>query len=330
MHENHASVKNRGVFLTRLLATRSERLWPATQRSTHPSPTISTTSPLGMKSPYKRLTGNRPDAIVFCGMARVGAKVSEAGLTQRQDLWWLQPLSILVGLGIFVVYSAVVTLLDPGFGSASGRDQFHHVGPYLSPFFSPNIPHLVPGDGSWWPVSPAILILWAPLGFRLTCYYYRKSYYRAFFWDPPACAVGEVLRKRYSGETRFPFIFQNLHRVFLYLAILVVGFLWYDAIIAFIWDGSFGLGIGTLVMVANCVFLSFYTFSCHSFRHVVGGCLDCLSARPARYRLWKWVSRLNVGHPTWAWTSLVLVVLADLYVRLVASGAISLSADRLI
>ena len=32
--------------------------------------------------------------------------------------------------------------------------------------------------------SPLILIF--PLGFRLTCYYYRKAYYRAFFLAPPA------------------------------------------------------------------------------------------------------------------------------------------------
>ena len=56
-----------------------------------------------------------------------------------------------------------------------------------------------------------MLILWAPGGFRLTCYYYRGAYYKAFWADPPSCAVGEP-RKSYWGERSFPLILQNVHR----------------------------------------------------------------------------------------------------------------------
>ena len=70
------------------------------------------------------------------------------------------------------------------------------------------------------------------LGFRLTCYYYRKAYYRSFWLSPPACAVAEP-HSRYSGETRFPFNLQNLHRYALYLAIPVLAILWWDALEAF-------------------------------------------------------------------------------------------------
>ena len=73
----------------------------------------------------------------------------------------------------------------------------------------------------WLLFSPALLILWAPGGLRLTCYYYRGAYYKAFWADPPACAVGEP-RKTYLGERSFPLIMQNVHRYFLYLAILFV------------------------------------------------------------------------------------------------------------
>ena len=73
----------------------------------------------------------------------------------------------------------------------------------------------------WWPAalpfSAALLILWAPGGFRFTCYYYRGAYYKAFWADPPSCAVGEP-RKKYLGEQSFPLILQNIHRYFLYLA----------------------------------------------------------------------------------------------------------------
>src|SRR5438067_1236350 len=72
--------------------------------------------------------------------------------------------------------------------------------------------------GDWWHCSPALLILPFPLGFRLTCYYYRKAYYRSFWLSPPACAVADAHR-RYTGERRFPLIFQNVHRYFFYLAL---------------------------------------------------------------------------------------------------------------
>jgi hypothetical protein len=38
-----------------------------------------------------------------------------------------------------------------------------------------------------------------PAGFRLTCYYYRKAYYRSAWQSPPACVVAEP-HGRYTGE----------------------------------------------------------------------------------------------------------------------------------
>jgi hypothetical protein len=84
---------------------------------------------------------------------------------------------------------------------------------------------VVPG---FLPFSPALLILWIPGLFRLTCYYYRGAYYKSFWADPPACAVSEP-RKSYLGERSFPLIMQNFHRYFLRLSYIVWGFLVYDA-----------------------------------------------------------------------------------------------------
>ena len=135
---------------------------------------------------------------------------------------------------------------------------------------------------AWVPawVSPAMFILWMPGGFRLTCYYYRKAYYRAFFLDPPACAVGEP-RDQYTGETRL-LLFQNIHRYFLYIALVFIVILGYDAIHSFIWptpDGghTFGVSVGSLVLTTGATLLALYTFSCHSLRHLVGGNVDCFS-----------------------------------------------------
>ena len=104
-----------------------------------------------------------------------------------------------------------------------------------------------------------------------------------------------------------------------------MGFLWYDAILAFSLDGHFFVGVGSLVMLANVILLSIYTLSCHSLRHLAGGSVDCFSCATfgkPRYKAWQWLTILNERHMWFAWMSLISVGLADLYVRLVASGAI--------
>ena len=112
---------------------------------------------------------------------------------------------------------------------------------------------------AWLPFSPAILILWAPAGFRVTCYYYRGAYYKAFWADPPSCAVGEP-RNAFRGENSFPLILQNIHRYFLYLAIGFVVVLSYDAWAALWFEDaaggvSFGIGVGSLVLALNAVLI---------------------------------------------------------------------------
>jgi hypothetical protein len=233
------------------------------------------------------------------------------GKTMRRDAWWLELIPVIIVLGGFGIYATVRAF----------EGAYYEWGPYLSPFYSP----LIDPHHRWWPFSPAILILGAPLGFRATCYYYRKAYYRAFFLDPPACAVGESRPHHYSGETRFPFILQNLHRYFLYLALIFLIILWYDAIHAFWFNGHFGIGVGTLVLLANIVLLSFYTFSCHSLRHIIGGkvdCFSCVAAGGPRHAAWRGTSFLNEHHMLFAWLSLCSVGLADFYIRLVATGTV--------
>jgi hypothetical protein len=240
-----------------------------------------------------------------------------ARTTERVDRWWVQPLLIVLVLTSFSVYAMWAALQNANYYAA----------PYLSPFYSPclaqNCAHpTLPLLGGWWNLSPAFLVLGAPLGFRLTCYYYRRAYYRSFFWSPPACAVPDA-RPRYSGETILPLLVQNIHRYFFYLAIVVVAFLWWDALLAFRFPTGFGIGLGSLILVANVVMLSLYTFSCHSCRHLCGGSLDTFAHAPLRYRVWRTLTRLNARHGLYAWISLFSVILADLYVRLLASGAIS-------
>jgi hypothetical protein len=243
------------------------------------------------------------------GRASIGAA------TLRRDRWWLQPLVTVAVLGAFVVYGTVVAFI--------GRD--YYADPYLSPFYSPCIakachPATWALVGRWWPLSPALLILPIPLGFRLTCYYYRKAYYRAFWVSPPACAVGEP-RAKYSGETRFPLIMQNVHRYFFYAALIVALVLSYDTVIAFHGRaGGVGVGLGTILMVVNVLLIWAYTVSCHSCRHLMGGRLNHFSKHPVRYWMWTKITWLNGRHMLLAWSSLISVAVVDLYVMLVAGG----------
>lgn len=223
--------------------------------------------------------------------------------------WWVQPVAVAVGFSLFVIYSTWSILF------ASGGHHWEG-GPYLSPFYSPLIKF------GWWPISSAVLVAWVPLGFRATCYYYRKAYYRAFFWDPPACAIREPnFRHAYRGETRLPWILNNLHRFFLYLALIILTILWIDTINAFHYRHGFYLGIGSVLMLANVILLTGYTFSCHALRHLVGGSVDCFSCAMggnARHGLWRLATKINPYHPNFAWYSLISVAAADVYIRVVS------------
>lgn len=246
------------------------------------------------------------------------------GKTNRKDLWWLQPLVTFLVFTGFIVYSTW----------AAFQNAHYTFGPYLSPFYSPEIfgssPHALLGPApAWWPgwlpFSPALLILWAPGGFRFTCYYYRGAYYKAFWADPPACTVGEP-RTNYRGEAKFPLIMQNIHRFFLYLALLFIVMLSYDVWAAFRWTNpvtgvrEFGMGVGTLVLLVNVILIASYTLGCHSFRHLVGGMYDRLSGRPVRRAAYQCASHLNRRHMMFAWMSLFSVAFSDIYVRLCSMG----------
>ena len=249
------------------------------------------------------------------------------GNTMRKDLWWLQPLVVFLGLSGFILYSTW----------AAFQAQHYSFGPYLSPFYSPEIfgssPHSWFGElPKWWPNflpwSPAFLILWAPGGFRLTCYYYRGAYYKAFWADPPSCTVSEP-RNVYRGENWFPLIMQNIHRYFLYVALIFLVILSYDVWKA-MWftnvtsgEVSFGIGVGTLVLALNVIFLGSYTFGCHSLRHIAGGIHDRLSGSQIRKTTYDCVCCFNRKHMLFAWISLFWVGFSDLYVRLCSMGILN-------
>ena len=265
------------------------------------------------------------------------------GETTRPDVWWLQPLVVFLGFSAFIVYStwaAFQGVNDVKETVKTGQMVCHYWyggngANYLSPFFSPefwgtsphSIGHLPPSwFPNWLPFSPAFLILWIPAGFRFTCYYYRGAYYKSFWADPINCAVGEP-RKSFLGERSFPLIIQNIHRYFFYLAFLFIILLSYDAWLGMWFTDAlgkehFGIGVGTVVLTLNAVFLAMYTFGCHSLRHLIGGYLDSKTKAPMCAKGYDCVSCLNRKHMMWAWISLFWVGFTDVYIRLCATGKI--------
>jgi hypothetical protein len=248
-----------------------------------------------------------------------------AAKTLRTDRWWVSPLGIAAILLLFIIYSSVRIFMAKYYWV----DDFG----YLTPLYSPCVSDsCAPGSahfGTPLPELPFFLplgILAFPIvaGFRVTCYYYRKSGYRSLWASPQACAVVEP-HKKYTGETRFPLIFMNAHRYFWYLASAVLLINLYDAVGAFSGKGDamFGVGVGTVIIWFNWFMLAGYTLSCHVCRHITGGRLKHFSKHPLRYRFWTFVSKLNARHGTFAMISLFTVITTDLYIMAVSAGWIS-------
>ena len=250
------------------------------------------------------------------------AKIKER--TLRTDKWWIQPAITFGVLFAFIIYATIRAFENANYFAE----------PLISPFYSPCLSTTCQEGSSLvgqpfgaiaifgMVISPALFILIFPLGFRMTCYYYRKAYYRSFWLSPPACAVAEP-HEKYTGETRAPLIMQNAHRWFFYAGLVFNVLLTIDAVLAFKNpEGQWGhMSVGSLVLLLNATLLWGYSASCHTCRHTIGGRLKHFSKHPLRYKLWTRVSILNHYHQQFAWVSLMGVAFADIYVRAVASGA---------
>jgi hypothetical protein len=252
------------------------------------------------------------------GAARPRAEIQSK--TLRTDRWWLAPVLTVTGLTLWVAYAVTRTFMQKWYFSEGIGYK------YLTPFYSPCVSKgCVPQASEfgqflpdvWWIPYAAVSLPFLLL-FRLTCYYYRRAYYRSFWMSPPACAVPDG-HKTYSGETRFPLIFQNFHRYAFYAAVLISLINTYDAAVSFHGTETFGFGLGNIILVGNVVMLWAYTVSCHSCRHIIGGRLKHFSKHPVRYRFWVFVSKLNTRHMLLAWVTLGTLALTDFYVMGVAA-----------
>jgi hypothetical protein len=253
------------------------------------------------------------------GRAKIDAR------TLRGDRWWVAPLVTFLGLSAFVLYGLIRTATQKYYFVEG--DGYSYLSPFASPCVSASCVEGSSHFGQWFGKFPAMIplaIVTLPflLGFRLTCYYYRKAYYRAFWLSPPACAVAEP-KAKYTGETRFPLLGQNLHRYFFFMAVLISVINTYDAVKSFHGSEGFGFGLGNVILVANVLLLWSYTLGCHSCRHITAGKINHFSKHPVRYWLWQRVSFLNGRHMQLAWTTLGTLVLTDFYIWMVSAHHIT-------
>ncbi|GGM73831.1 hypothetical protein GCM10007108_09720 [Thermogymnomonas acidicola] len=173
--------------------------------------------------------------------------------------------------------------------------------------------------------SPTVLVLPIVGLFRLTCYAYRKDYHRHIFSHPMACRADvrhENTKRKYNGETRF-FRVENVHRYFMYASWPIIPFFFYDVYVSITYKGFAELSLGSIILLINAIFVTLYTFSCHSLRHVTAGGAECFGcvfnqSQPrssARWGFFRFQSALNRHHEALAWTSLSLLIFVDLYIR---------------
>lgn len=244
--------------------------------------------------------------------------------TLREDLWWLEPLAIALALLVFLGYSAFRVLENDYFHAIEVGGTYLYHTPLASPDLLPFVPDFLTEGGLGYLFGlQALLILPFPSAFRFTCYYARRIYYRSFFGMPPACAVEGATTKWYRGE-RMLFVMQNLHRYFVYVALLLLALHVFDMLWAFgLITGTPHLGLGAIMIALDTAFLAMYLLGCHSLRHLFGGnvnCFTCDSSGRRSLRVWKGISLLNSRHGLWFWVSLTWLMLTDLYIRGVALG----------
>lgn len=196
---------------------------------------------------------------------------------------------------LFILFLSVVALYLYRINGTQG---------YIDPFYSPTLA-----------IIPLIAL------FRISCYAYRKDYHRHVFKHPMACKAGERLdssSRTYKGETGI-FLLNNFHRYFFYIGLGVLPFFYWDFYQSLIYyPGYVTLRLGSLILLANAIMLTLWTVSCHAFRHLSGGYIDCYGCKAGGRGIKKFFngqSRLNLHHEQFAFLSLIVVVGVDLYIR---------------
>jgi hypothetical protein len=185
--------------------------------------------------------------------------------------WWVEPVSVVIVLSVFGLYSFLIVTFLPG----EYKD-------YLSPFYSPPIPH-----PDWVPdfITAPMFIIWMPLGFVLNnvhrYFLYASFVVLAFLWY-------DTVLTFFPGGS---------------FGVKVGSIIW-------------------LVNVILLSTYSLSCHSLRHLVGGNKNCYTCVMGGNTRRKLYNGISRLNLQHPQWAWFSLFSVLLTDVYFRLIQAGVI--------
>ena len=151
--------------------------------------------------------------------SRSSAVPAGLGRTLRRDAWWMEniPVIILLADSAFTLRCAP---LKESF--TNGALIFRHFTLRLL------TPHTTGGRS-----SPALLILAFPSASAPPATTIARLITELSSWTRRVVPWASRRIATIAAKPAFPFILQNLHRYFLYGAIVFLGFLWYDAIRAF-------------------------------------------------------------------------------------------------
>ena len=253
---------------------------------------------------------------------RVPLPVRSFGQTKRPDAWWVYPLLTFLGLSAFVVYSTW----------AAFQGKHYTYGPYLSPFYSPELfgdsPHAWFGAAAVVVAELAAVLAGAadPLGARpgsaspATTTAARTTR-RSGPTRPPAPSASRARATSARATAARPPEHPPLLPVRRGAVHRHAGLRRDQGVLVPTRRRSFGIGVGTLVLIVNVILLGGYTFGCHSLRHLIGGRHDCsvevADVPQGCTRLFELpepqAHAVGVDEP-------VLGAFADLYVRLCSMG----------
>ena len=190
-----------------------------------------------------------PDTLVQIGPPR------GFGETMRKDAWWVAPLVTFSVLTAFIVYTT---------WAAFQGEHYRRPLPVALLFArAVGIRAAARRRPSWWPGWLLLLARAAHPSLPRAASVSPATTTAA----PTTSPTGPIRRaapwasraRRYLGERSFPLILQNVHRCFLYAAIVFIFILGWDAMVAYRFADGFGIGVGTLVLTLNVVLLGGYT-----------------------------------------------------------------------